>query len=544
MTFAELQALIAQGEGPRLDLKRGVPSVKDLALAVACLANAQGGKVLLGVADDGRIVGCRSYDVPGLLSGIYRATDPPITVDVEEVDTPHGTVLVVSVPRTAFVHGTTGGVFQRRVGRECLPMSAAEVLAFQSERAGLDYSARPLSGTRYPDGVDPRALAVLRTEMAMRNPALAAYTDLDLLRSLGLLVGGKGPPREGYPLTVAAALLLGRPEMLRRALPQAEVAYLRLRSDTDIALDERLYLPLPLLLQRLEELIQAANEVRSFLLGLQRMDVPAFPLPVYREAILNAVAHRNYGLPGNVFVRHYPDRLEVMSPGGFPAGVTPQNILRQVVSRNRLLAETLQRAGYVERAGYGVDMMYQELLRLGKEPPLFAPDELSVRVVLRDGTLDEPFVTLVEQRRRAGSPLSLEELLLLCYLKRHLELNREQAMLLLQRQEAETTEVLSSMVRRGLLERVGKGRATVYQLALETAEQLGIPSLGRLLTPAEQEVRILAYMQERGQITNQECQRICGVSHGQAFKLLTRLVRAGKLRPVGEKRGRLYVPGG
>ena len=274
MTSEELQALIAQGEGQRLDFKRGVPSVKDLALAVICLANADGGKILLGVDDRGRIRGCASYDVPELLAGLYRTTDPPITVDIKEVPTPQGTVLVVGVPRTSFVHGTAGGVFQRRVGKQCLPMSPADVLAFQSERAGLDYSALPLGQARYPDDVDSQALERLRAEIALRSPALAQQADRDLLSSMRLLADdGTEPGR----LTVAGGLLLGRAETLRRDLPQAEIAYFRQRTETDIRLSERLYLPLPLLLRRLEELIEADNEVHSFLLGLQRIDVPALP---------------------------------------------------------------------------------------------------------------------------------------------------------------------------------------------------------------------------------------------------------------------------
>ena len=538
MNVNELQTLTAQGEGQRLDFKRGVPSVKDLALTVICLANADGGKILLGVDDRGHIRGCPSYDVPELLAGIYRTTDPPITVDIEEVPMPQGAVLVVGVPRTPFVHGTTGGVFRRRVGKQCLPMSSADVLAFQSERAGLDYSARPLGQARYPDDIDPQALERLRAEIALRSPALAQQANRDLLRNLRLLVDGKEPAR----LTVAGGLLLGRAETLRRDLPQVEVAYFRQRTDTDIRLSERFYLPLPLLLRRLQELIEADNEVHSFLLGLQRIDVPQFPQPVYREAILNAVAHRNYGLPGSIIVRHFPDRLEVMSPGGFPAGVSPTNILRQVVSRNRLLAEVLQRIGYVERAGYGVDMMYEQMLRLGKEPPWFIPDDMSVRVVIRDTTFDEPFVAFVQRRLRADTPPTLEQLLVLSYLKRHLELDLATAMGLLQRSEGETSEVLAGMVRDGLLERVGTGKATVYQLTVETAEQLGVSALGRLLTPAEREARVLEYVQERGQITNRECRRVCGLSPDQAFKLLARLVEAGKLKAVGEKRGRRYIP--
>ena len=538
MIAKELLELIAQGEGQRLDFKRGVPSVKDLARAVICLANAEGGKILLGVDDDGRILGCTSYDVPDTLSGIYRATDPPITVDIEEVNTPQGTVLVIHVPRTPFIHSTTGGLFQRRVGKECLPMSASDVLAFQSEQAGLDYTALPLRKARYPDDVDAQALEALRAEIEVRNPALARYADLDLLRSLGLLVDGEDSSR----LTVAAGLLLGRPETLRKTLPQAEAAYFRQRTETDIRLSERLYLPLPLLLRRLEELIEADNEVRSFLLGLQRIDVPKFPQTVYREAILNAVAHRNYGLPGNVIVRHFPDRLEVMSPGGFPAGVTPANILRQVVPRNRLLADVLGRVGYVERAGYGVDMMYEELLRLGKESPWFIPDKLSVWVVIRDGTLDEPFVAFVQRRLRSGAPPTLEQLLVLSHLKRHLELDLTTAMGLLQRNEGETDEVLAGMVREGLLERVGAGKAAVYQLTVEVAEQIEVSLLGQLLTPAEQETRVLEYVREQGEITNRECQRLCGLTRHQARHLLARLVEAGRLKQIGQGRWTRYLP--
>jgi len=97
------------------------------------------------------------------------------------------------------------------------------------------------------------------------------------------------------------------------------------------------------------------------------------------------------------------------------------------------------------------------------------------------------------------------------------------------------------MVRDGLLERVGTGKSARYQPTVPTAEQLGVSALGRLLTPAEQEARVLEYVRERGQITNQECRRVCGISPDQAFKLLARLVRMRKLKATGEKRSRRYI---
>jgi ATP-dependent DNA helicase RecG len=112
---------------------------------------------------------------------------------------------------------------------------------------------------------------------------------------------------------------------------------------------------------------------------------------------------------------------------------------------------------------------------------------------------------------------------------------------LFQRSEGEASEVLAGTVRDGLLERVGTGKAAVYQLTVETAEQLDVSALGRLLTPAEQEARVLEYVQERGQITNRECQRLCDLSTYQASRLLSRMKNTGKFRAVGAGRGRAYI---
>ncbi len=539
MNLEELQTLIDQGEGQRLDFKRGVPSTKDLGEMVICFANAEGGRLLLGVNNEGDIVGCGSYDIPHLLSSIYRVTEPSLTVDIEEVDSLQGTVLVVSVPRTPFVHATSGGVYRRRVGRECLPMSPQDVIAQQAERVTLDYSTTPAGRARYPDDVDSQAMELLVSEVKRRQPSLSGYSDVELMRSLKLLIRQEEAVSDR--LTVAGLLLLGRSESIQRELPQAEVTYLRQRTETDIVLTKHLCLPLPHLLTRLEELIGAASETHSFRYGLLRIDIPGFPSSVYREAVLNAVAHRNYALAGNVVIRQYPDRLEVTSPGGFPTGVSTDNILRQVVPRNRALADALFRLGYVEKAGIGVDMMYKEMLRLGKQPPEFITESKSVRLLLRDATFDEQFAAFAENRSRQGTPLSLDQLLVLSYLKRHLELARAQAVALLQRSEREVSERLTTMVRGGLLERRGTGGGAVYQMSASVAEELGLPPRERLIESIRCEQMVLRYVEEKGSIRNAECQQLCGLSPRQAGYLLSKLVEAGELEKRGRKRGTHYV---
>ena len=105
-----------------------------------------------------------------------------------------------------------------------------------------------------------------------------------------------------------------------------------------------------------------------------------------REAILNAVSHRDYRHPGSVFVRQYPRRLEIVSPGGFPTGITPDNIIDKQFPRNRRIAETFLRCGLVERAGQGANRMLVEAVRDSKPLPDYSrSDEHEVFLSLARG---------------------------------------------------------------------------------------------------------------------------------------------------------------
>lgn len=132
-------------------------------------------------------------------------------------------------------------------------------------------------------------------------------------------------------------------------------------------------------LDTLWRLINLRNELRPFQQGLFVLDVPTFNERVVREAVLNAVSHRDYRHAGSVFVRQYPQRIEVVSPGGLPPGITPENILRQQSPRNRCIAEVLGRCGLVERAGQGFDLIFRECIRQSKPLPDFSHTDAESR---------------------------------------------------------------------------------------------------------------------------------------------------------------------
>lgn len=103
--------------------------------------------------------------------------------------------------------------------------------------------------------------------------------------------------------------------------------------------------------------------------GLFVLDVPTFNECAVREAVMNAVRHRDFRHGGSLSVRQYPRRIEIVCPGGFPAGITKDNLSSKQNPRNRRIAEVLAKCGLVERAGQGFDFIYQERIRHSKPLP-------------------------------------------------------------------------------------------------------------------------------------------------------------------------------
>ena len=117
--------------------------------------------------------------------------------------------------------------------------------------------------------------------------------------------------------------------------------------------------------------------------GLRVTRDPRFSERSVREALLNAIAHRDYNDPESVLVRMSPSAFEATSPGPFPATITPDNVADEQFRRNRRLAEALEKCGRIERSGQGVDLMIEAAVRHGQELPTFTePDGRAVRVVL------------------------------------------------------------------------------------------------------------------------------------------------------------------
>ena len=515
-----------------------------LAEYAVCFANHRGGALVLGVKDrvKGRaqaVAGCGAYNLHELRERVYDLTDPHILVDAEEVflEDLGVRLLIIHIPQGMGVHTTTDGVAKMRVGAECKPMTGAMRQQRLVEVGLVDATDAPLPCTA-AEAFDALEIMRLRQFLEARTPhsPLLRLSDEQLLEQIGAT-------RDGQP-TVAGVLLIGKEAILQRHLPQHTVEYLRMRSETDYERREIYACGLLRALEEIERNIELYNRITTVKAGLFHYEVKEFPEESYREALLNAMQHRDYLSPAAVFIKHYPDRLEVSNPGSFLAGITPENIFRQdSYPRNRRLTEMLRRIGLVERSGVGVKRIFCVQLSSGKPPPSYWSSGAIVRLTLYNGSLDEAFTRFVRQREREGKSLGLDELLVLFTLRRQRELSLDEATRILQLPRTDTHTLLMRMVREGLLERSGVRRSQLFRLSGALYQTLGesiayIREVG--IDAIRYEEMILAYVRQYGAITNRITRELLGVSSFQASRLLKKLTTEGKLCKEGTYKNAAY----
>ena len=501
MTWEELEERLARGQDERtLFLPQDI-SPEDLARYAAGLANHKGGTLFLGVSPEGKVLGAQDLHPLQVTHALFELTQGLLLPYVEVVEGPRGRVLALHVPQSPAAIAVGTGRVPFWDGRRLSELKVGQSLPEP------DFTAQVLPAASLSD-LDPVEVLRLRRILEERGSALAALPDLELLFALGLLERVEGEVRP----TVAGLLLAGTSLALKRLLPQAEVSYYFHEAEEGYSFREDLLRPIPALLERLKELIQARNRVRYLTVGLFRLEVWDFDQEVYREALVNALVHRDWRSKDAIQVHHYRDRLEVSNPGGFPPGITPENVLRHPPKRrNPRLAEALYRLGYVERAGSGVDKMYRLLLKYGKEPPEYRLFPEALTLVLYNPELDEAFVREIAEAQERLGGFSLDHLIAVGYLRRVGEAGLEELARALQLPEEAARRVLSRMERMGLLRKEG-GR---YHLA-------------RRDLLAERALALLEAPRRR-----QEVERVLGLSRKRALELLRRLIREGRVERVG-----------
>lgn len=519
--------------------------VKDLREAAVAFANQRGGTILLGIEDrkltrGEAITGVGNLDIADLRRRIYDGTEPHILVDIRELVEPEGRLLAIRVPAGIPPHTTSDGVGRIRVGKESKPLTGSDLARLVALSGQRDATRELLPGSTLAD-LDPEEIRRFQRSLGAEGARaeLARLESGELLENLELV-------REGQ-VALAGILLLGRSAALARWAPQHEVIFLRYKTDTRYDVRHDLRGPLLAVLDAVERLLTAHLQVGSVGTdGFRELSLPDLTWFTAREAILNALVHRDYFLRQAVYIELRGDRVHVTSPGGFTGGVTPQNILRHPpVRRNGVLASALQCAGFVNRAGVGVDRIYEELLQTGKGLPVYEADEAHVRLILPTRT-HGAFAAFAAEQRRSGRALGLDDLIVLRSIADRGVLDRWSAANLLQLPEDSAAERLVSLRERGYLLPRGRGRGTAYRLPRPLSDLLRGPADADLETDLDEEaisLRVQAVLMERGRLSNADVRRLSGYSRAEAVRLMSRLRLKDLVTLEGRGRGAAYVPG-
>jgi len=315
---------------------------------------------------------------------------------------------------------------------------------------------------------------------------------------------------------------------------------------TDVRVNEFFRKPLLQTFEEVELLFKARVVEEEIQVGLFRVPIPNFDRRAFREAFINALAHRDYACLGAVHVRLDDDGLTITSPGGFVEGVTLQNLL--VVpppSRNPLLADVVKRIGLAERTGRGIDRTFEGMLRYGRPAPDYSmSDASSVVLQMFRADADTAFLEMIlSYEGRTGAPMPIDSLIVLSRLRQERRLTTADLVQSTQKSETATRATLKKLAEAGLVEAQGTGRGRTYILSAKVYKKSGqkaayIRQAG--FEPIQQEQMVLAYIDKHGSIKRADVMELCHVTKDQAYKLLTRLKNSGHITQIGSRKGAIY----
>jgi ATP-dependent DNA helicase RecG len=369
----DLLRLIAQGEGPRLEFKRSLAELEDGVRTVAAFANAEGGTLLFGVRPDGAVVGVTlgANTREQVVNAIVDNTDPPLYPRVDYAEVDGRTVIVVTVAAGPDRPHLAYGRAYRRVGAVKAQLSRDEQRRLLLENRPR-FDDQPAAAT--PDDIDAGRVRRF-LEIAVRRGRLPADSaDLPMIEALRRLNALRAVDDRLAP-TMAAVLMFARDP--QQFAPQSTVGLARFpgttRGTTQIVDRADVTGDLAEIIDRAEAFVRRNTRIASKIYHAQRMEITEYPYPAIREAIANAVIHRDYWQSGSrVQVAIYADRIEIESPGGLLPPITVETLGQTPpVWRNPDLAGLLYRLGYIEQFGTGIDRMRRDMRGHGLPEPRF-----------------------------------------------------------------------------------------------------------------------------------------------------------------------------
>lgn len=462
-----ITSLLKQPAGQQLAF---VPEADPQAIAetLIAFANSEGGTLVIGAAAGGGGGGIILEEVADdALRSALRLCRPPVRTTWDHEQRPGGIVVVLRVDRSEHVHSLQDGRVLVRRGAENVPAESVDVDQMLTARPSLDFELQPVAGA-HRDDLDENVIDEYLEKRQRRNPRSAILPKDKLLEQIGAITADRTPTHTGM-------LLFGKEPQL--FLPQSRAVFVKF-ADTaprgpggsfGYGRREELIGPLPKIIDRAYRVMWEEMDKRAVVRGLVREEQLEYPESAVREALVNAVAHRDYQLSGrSIEIRMYTDRMEIISPGGLPAHITLDNIVEEHYSRNPRLVNGLYQWGYIEELGLGIDRMIEDMVALGHPPPKFdaKPHLFTVTLYnINDSKAAKPVKPVPAAVAAWENNMNERQMKAIEYMQQNGSITNGDYQKLCQHVGAETLRLdLAELVNRGLLLKIGDKRGTRYIL--------------------------------------------------------------------------------
>ena len=429
-----------------------------LAECLVAFANGDGGLIVVGLDENGRVTpDIWEEDVEAALLEATGYCRPPVPTQWRPVERGQGHTLIgIDVPRSPEMHSLSDGRVLVRSGHWNRALSKGEVEHLAGNKDTAVFETEVVPGSR-PDDLDQHVIREYMDKRQSRGAARVTSVPETLFE-----VGATN--RAGLPTTTGILLFGKKPQIF---FPQSGIVFVRFSGtkpqgeDGGIGYGRRAEIngPLARVIERAWNIVHEEMRVGAMVQNLERHEITEYPRFAVREALVNAVSHRDYRITGRrIEIRMYADRLEVISPGGLPGYMTLDNLVDEHFSRNPRLVNGLYQWGYIEELGLGIDQMIEDMVNAGHKPPEFKATPYLFTVILnkKQGQFDLP------NRNRNINDRQAQALL---HVREHGSITNRDYRQLCSDVSTETLRLdLADLVERGLLLKIGSKRGTHYIL--------------------------------------------------------------------------------
>lgn len=453
METTVLKQRIAQGENSTTEFKERCD--QEAIETAAAFANTSGGIILIGVSDNREITGFTigKETLTDITNRIAQAIDPRVVMELESANIEGKSVLLVQITESHIKPVSVKGTCYKRVGNSNRVMSPQEIAQMHLKSVGQTWDQLSVVRAKNHDIDEQKIQWYLTRREANRNVAQPQnMTVPDLLRNINCI-------SEEETLTHAGILFFGKHP--QRFFHNAQLRVVRFKgtSVTHPVID-RLDCSGTLweIVNATEEFIRKNIRLLSLRSSksFQRDDKFEYPLDALREAIINGLIHRNYQEPADVRVFIFDDRVEIISPGTFPEGVSPDKPMHKPI--NPILTQLMYDVGFIERYGSGIKMMQRLCEEWENTEPRYELHPLETKVIFDSPIQDTTFVEIDD----ISEQLNDRQKNALFYVQTNRQIARKEYVEINDVSVRIAYKDLRDMVDKGILTVVGKGRSTKY----------------------------------------------------------------------------------